>query len=149
MHIDSLCTIFAPELPKYLFLMKSFFQINADSAGFFTSMLCAVHCSAVPIMISMGLLSTGSWLHNHAIDWFVIGIGIVIASYSLVGDFVRKHRNPLPLTMALVGFVLLLIGMMEHHGWMLVLSVLGGLSVATSHMVNHRLGRVSFVKTEG
>jgi len=126
--------------------MKAFFRINPDTAGFFTSMLCAIHCSAVPILISMGLMSSTTWLHNHMIDWVVIGSGIVIASYSLVGDYFNRHRQIVPGLTALFGFSFLLIGMIDHHGWMLIFSVLGGLMVATAHMLNHRLTRLSFVK---
>ncbi len=90
-------------------------------------------------MISLGLVGSSSWLHNHMFDWVVIGIGVVIASYSLLGDYLKLHKNLLPLTMAAIGFGFLMIGMIEHHGWMLVFSVLGGLLVASSHLVNHRL----------
>jgi hypothetical protein len=116
--------------------MDKYFKINADTAGFFTSILCALHCSAIPVLISLGLIGTGSWLHNHLFDWIIIAIGVVIASYSLVGDFIKKHRKMTPLMMAAIGFTFLLIGMIEHHGWMLVFSVAGGLLVAASHMVN-------------
>lgn len=126
--------------------MKSIFNVNPDTAGFFTSMLCAIHCSAIPVLISMGLLSSSTWLHSHAIDWVVIGAGILIASYSLLGDFIKKHRNLTPLLMAIVGFIFLFVGMIEHHGWMLVFSVLGGLTVASAHMYNHRIGRHTMVK---
>lgn len=127
--------------------MKSIFKVNPDTAGFFTSMLCAIHCSAVPVLISMGLLSSSTWLHNHMIDWVVIGTGILIASYSLIGDFIRKHRNYLPLIFASFGFMFLLLGMIDHHGWMLVFSVTGGLMVASAHMLNHRLGAVRIAKS--
>ncbi len=127
--------------------MKSIFKVNPDTAGFFTSMLCAIHCSAVPVLISMGLLSSSTWLHNHMIDWVVIGTGILIASYSLIGDFFRKHRNYLPLIFASFGFMFLLLGMIDHHGWMLVFSVIGGLMVASAHMLNHRLGAVRIAKS--
>ena len=127
--------------------MKSIFSINADTAGFFTSMLCAIHCSAVPVLVSLGLLGSGTWLHNHMIDWVVIGFGIIIASYSLLGDFIRKHRNILPLGMAFTGFLFLLIGMVEHHGWMLLFSVSGGLMVASAHLINHRIGRFCTAKS--
>lgn len=126
--------------------MKLFTGLNADIAGFFTSLLCAIHCSAVPVMISLGVLSAGTWLHNHLIDWVVIGAGVVFALYSLVGDYSKKHRNPWPLAIASVGFLLLFAGMIEHHGWMLVLSVLGGLSVASSHFINFRLSKVQYCK---
>lgn len=126
--------------------MKSIFKINPDTAGFFTSMLCAIHCSAVPVLISMGLLNSSTWLHNHMIDWVVIGTGILIALYSLVGDFFKKHRNCMPLIFASFGFIFLLLGMIDHHGGMLVLSVIGGLMVASAHIVNHRLGAVRIAK---
>ena len=123
--------------------MKSFFNLNADLAGFLTSLLCAIHCSAVPVMISLGALSSSTWLHNHAIDWVVIGTGIFIASYSLLGDFFRIHRSATPLLLAGIGFAFLILGMIEHHGWMLLFSVSGGLLVASAHVVNHKMSRVS------
>jgi hypothetical protein len=127
--------------------MKSLFNVNPDSAGFFTSMLCAIHCSFIPVMVSLGMLSTSTWLHNHMVDWVVIGLGIVIATYSLWGDYIKSHKNYVPVLMAGFGFLFLLIGMIEHHGWMLIFSVSGGLLVAASHIVNQRLGRVYSVKS--
>ncbi|MBK9149792.1 MAG: MerC domain-containing protein [Saprospiraceae bacterium] len=130
-------------------MLNRIIKINPDSAGFFTSLLCAIHCSAVPVLMSLGLIGTGSWLHNHAFDWVVIGIGIVIAGYSIVGDFFRRHRNIRPLITALVGFLFLFTGMVEHHGWMLVFSVIGGLLVAYSHILNFRYGGSCSVKQPG
>lgn len=121
--------------------MRSFLNIHPDKAGFLTSMLCAIHCSAVPLLISFGLLNSSTWLHNHFIDWVVIGMGIIIAFYSLVGDYLKKHRQILPISLASIGFCFLLIGMIEHDGWMLVFSVAGGLLVASSHMLNHRISK--------
>lgn len=112
--------------------------MNPDSAGFFASLLCAIHCSAIPLLISFGLLGSSSWLHNHFFDWLIIGFGIVVAGYSIVGDYFKKHRKLFPLIMAIIGFSFLLIGMIEHHGWMLIFSVLGGLLVASSHVLNWR-----------
>lgn len=126
--------------------MKKVVKLNPDKAGFFASMLCAVHCAGVPVLISVGALNTSTWLHNHAIDWAVISFGVLVASYSIVGDYLKKHRNLKPLILALIGFIFLFIGMVEHHGWMLLFSVVGGLLVATSHYINHTLTRTcSFI----
>lgn len=127
--------------------MKIFSKINADMAGFFASMLCAIHCSSIPVLISLGLLNTSTWLHNHAIDWFVIITGIFIAGYSLVGDYVKLHRQSKPLILAGLGFSFLLIGMIEHHGWVLIFSVLGGLLVALAHVVNISLSKSCSMKS--
>jgi hypothetical protein len=121
--------------------MKNIFKLNPDKAGFFASMLCAIHCAGVPVLISVGALSTSTWLHNHAIDWLVIGFGVVVASYSIVGDYIKKHKNIRPILLASLGFIFLFVGMIDHHGWMLLFSVAGGLMVATSHYINHTLTR--------
>lgn len=114
-------------------------SINADKAGFVASTLCAIHCAGIPVLISSGLLSTTTWLHNHAIDWAIISFGIIVASYALVGDYFNKHKNPKPLIFASIGFMGLFVGMIDHHGWMLAFSVIGGLMVATAHYINIRL----------
>ena len=126
--------------------MKFLVRFSPDSAGFFTSMLCAIHCSVVPVMVSMGLLSSQTWLHSHVLDWLVIGLGLIIASYSLVGDFIKKHRNYLPLSVVASGFILLLTGMIDHDGWMVIFSVIGGMLVATAHLINYRLVVLTTVK---
>jgi MFS family permease len=119
-------------------MVRKFFNLNPDAAGFFASLLCAIHCSAIPIMISLGLMGSGSWLHNHLFDWIIIGFGFIMAGYAIVGDYFKKHRKILPLAIAATGFSFLLIGMIDHHGWMLIFSVLGGLLVASSHVLNWR-----------
>jgi uncharacterized membrane protein YfcA len=121
--------------------VKSFFGINPDIAGFWTSMLCAIHCSALPLLLAFGASGSLSWLHNHMLDWIIIGLGLIIAIYSLLGDYLNNHRHKLPLVMATMGFVSLFVGMIDHQGWMLVFSVCGGLMVASSHIVNHRLNQ--------
>lgn len=126
--------------------MRSMFNINPDFAGFFTSLLCAIHCSAVPLLVSFGLLGSSTWLHNHMIDWIVIGTGVAIAFYSLVGDYITRHRVKTPMMVAGLGFSFLMIGMIDHHGWMLMFSVAGGLLVASSHIINHRLGASCAIK---
>ena len=75
-------------------------------------------------------------MHNHAFDWVVIGLGIVIAAFSLVKDYLQKHRVITPLILGLLGFVLLIIGTVVHHGPFVIASVLGGLLVASAHVVN-------------
>lgn len=59
-----------------------------------------------------------------------------MAGYAIVGDYVKKHRNIKPLILAVTGFIFLLVGMIDHHGWMLIFSVTGGIMVASSHVLN-------------
>lgn len=132
---------------KLYVMFRNFFQLHADAAGFFASLLCAIHCSAIPILISFGLIGSGSWLHNHLFDWIIIGLGFIIAGYAIVGDYLKKHRKLLPLLVAVTGFIFLLIGMIDHHGWMLIFSVVGGLLVASSHVLNWKYSKTCRVQS--
>ena len=117
--------------------MRFFSLQNIDLAGFIVSFLCAIHCAAMPILISWGLLSSTA-LESHAIfEWVIIGLSIIIASWSLFRSYIRDHRNLIPILIVTFGFALILIDHLSHaHGWMLVV---GGLSIASAHLVNWKM----------
>ena len=89
---------------------------NLDLAGLFTSTLCALHCTAVPVLLSFGFIESSHWLHNELIEMVVIGSGLVIAFFSLFKEF-KKHLSPIPMLLALVGFTILINSILHHSGW--------------------------------
>ncbi len=117
-------------------MLNKFFGLNFDFAGAVTASLCAVHCTVFPIFISLGL--TTNTTHNHTFDFVMMSIGVVIAGYSLVRDYIKTHKNPMPLILGLAGFVTLFIGI-ETHGELFVLNILGGLMIVGSHLLNWRM----------
>ena len=117
-------------------MISRFFGFNFDFAGAITAALCAVHCTVFPILLSLGLTTTST--HNHTIDFTMMSIGVLIAGYSLMGDYLKSHKNPMPLFLAVAGFVTLFIGI-ETHGDLFFLNILGGLMIVASHLLNWRL----------
>jgi hypothetical protein len=117
-------------------MMNKFFGFNFDFAGAITASLCAVHCTVFPILLSLGFTSTST--HNHTFDFAMMSLGVLIAGYSLVRDYMKTHKNPQPLFLALAGFVILFIGI-ETHGDFFLLNIIGGLMVVGSHLLNWRL----------
>ncbi len=117
-------------------MINKFFGLNLDFAGAATATLCAVHCAVFPLLLSLGIVSNTS--HNHAFDWTLMSIGIIIAGYILVKDFNAIHRNILPLTIAGIGFITLFTGI-ETHGEHFYLNILGGLLIVGSHFLNWKL----------
>ncbi len=116
--------------------MSSIFKINLDFAGFAASIICALHCIAIPIFLSLGMVNGSQFFHNHNFDIFIIAIGIVIASMSLLGDY-KIHRSKLPLSMILFGFTVLILGLKLGHDIQHVLmSVIGSGFVASAHYIN-------------
>lgn len=117
-------------------MMTKFFGFNLDFAGAATATLCALHCAAFPILLSLGLIT--STHHNHIFDWVLMSIGILIAGIILSKDYFSGHKNVIPLILAGIGFFTLFIGI-ESHGQYTYLNVMGGLTIVVSHLFNWRL----------
>lgn len=116
--------------------MKRFIGLNADFVGSMAALICAVHCMAFPLFLSLGLIS--STHHNHAFDFIFFAFGVGIALYVLVKDYFKKHKNAQPSIIAIIGFVVLFFGI-QSHGQLFYLSVTGGLMVTASHYINWKL----------
>ena len=100
----------------------------ADRLGAMASFLCAIHCALLPFVLTLLPL---------------LGL-CMLALTSLIGGY-RRHRRPLPLSLALPGLTLLVSGVTFAVDISIVLhSVMvtcGGLMVASAHFVNLRLDR--------
>ena len=119
-------------------MIRKFFGLNLDFAGAATASICALHCAAFPILISLGILSGSS--HNHMFDLSLMFIGIVIAGIILVKDFTSIHRNIFPIAVAGIGFIILFAGI-ESHGDQVYLNLLGGALIVASHYLNWNLSQ--------
>jgi hypothetical protein len=118
--------------------MNKFFSLNIDFIGFVASFLCAIHCTAIPIIFSLGLIDMTDMTHNHTFDFIIVGFGIVIASFSIVRDYI-KHKVKLPFIVATFGILSLATGLLGHHASHETLSVIGGILLASSHFINWRI----------
>ncbi len=111
--------------------------IDLDKVGMTTSLLCAVHCLALPFLLSAGLISGVSWINHHLLEWCLIVLAILIAGKSFIHSYRHKHRSTLPMTMAAIAFVFLLTSRMiadEFAGHFL--TAVGGVILAVGHYVN-------------
>ncbi len=121
--------------------MSSIFKINLDFAGFAASLICSLHCIAIPILLSIGLLNSNHFLHNHNFDTFIIAIGIVIASLSLFSDY-KIHKSKLPIGLIFLGFTILILGLKFGHDIEHVtMSIVGSACVASAHLINWKKSR--------
>lgn len=127
-------------------MKRKFFSLHLDFLGFSASVLCALHCAALPLLLTAGAFSGMAWLENEWVEMFFIGSAIVFASWSLLKAFF-KHQNILPLLMVIVGFSFILWNHFGHHegevhthgdAGAALLAVLGGLLIAAAHYVNWR-----------
>lgn len=113
-----------------------FFGWHLDFIGFSASFACAVHCMALPLLLSLGLFGGSSWLGNEAMEITLIIGSIFIASYSIGKAYWKNHRQLQPIYWLLIGIAFLLLSIIFHHETHHILTAFGGFAIAYAHFVN-------------
>ena len=115
-----------------------------DRSGATVSALCAIHCGLTPILIAL-LPAVGlGILADEAVETALMSFSVLLGVISL-GLGYRIHRSPRVVLILVVGFALLGAGRyaegssVESIGTALVVG--GGLAIAGSHLLSHRLCR--------
>ncbi|MGF1533911.1 MAG: MerC domain-containing protein [Bernardetiaceae bacterium] len=124
---------------------------NLDFWGMSASLLCAVHCAALPVLVTFSVAGNWAlWSDVRLEALFLSGSGL-LAIFSLIPGY-RQHHYGLALGVAVGGFLLLLLGhlpdLLHGHGghghahhpseaqsWV---SAVGGLCLASAHWINWR-----------
>ena len=122
--------------------MKNFFSLSLDSIGFSASMLCAVHCVAVPLLLTVSTWSGLQILNNPAIELIVLCCSAMFALISIVPSYIRYHRNPKAIALVIIGFILIGLGRFDVDKiWEISFTSVGAATVASAHFLNWRLCR--------
>lgn len=110
-----------------------------DKIGICVSVLCAVHCALLPLVITLLPLIGISFLANNYFEMAIIATSLFIGYTSLRGSY-RKHYNIRPLVIITQGFLVIFIGKIlvaPHYEWLFLTA--GGLLIATAHFYNSKL----------
>jgi hypothetical protein len=110
-----------------------------DKIGICVSLLCAIHCALLPLLITLLPLMGLSFLANNYFEMAIIATSLFIGYTSLRGSY-RKHYNRGPLIIITEGFLVIFIGKImvaPHYEWLFL--TVGGLLIATAHFYNSRL----------
>jgi hypothetical protein len=115
-----------------------------DTAGATTSLLCAIHCAVLPLVVTLLPLVGLSFLADERTEWVLLGLSALLGVTSLCLGY-RAHRRRRALVVLSIGLALLALGRMseerEIETFGVPLIVTGGLIVAGAHWINHRLCR--------
>lgn len=115
----------------------------ADRVGATASFLCAVHCAALPFVLTVLPTLGLGFLGDHRFERIFIAFASALALGSLIRGY-RRHRVASALCVAGAGIALLWIGVWlfdseQARGTHAVLVTLGGCCVALAHILNLRL----------
>jgi hypothetical protein len=115
-----------------------------DRLGAAASLACALHCAAMPLLVSLLPLVGLSFLAKEQTEWALICLSLGLGSLSLLPSYARKHRRLRPLLLFAFGASLIITAPLSaEEGARLEAPAmtLGALMIACAHMVNRRLCR--------
>lgn len=113
-------------------------QYLLDKTGMWTSALCAIHCMAVPALVSMSAFSHWTFLQNEHLESAALAIGAVLAISSLLPTYIKHHKNLLPIVVLLAGFILLALSRFVVNVSESIMTSSGAMLVASAHFLNYR-----------
>ncbi len=97
--------------------MKTFFiDSRLDFVGFSASLLCAVHCLALPFLISILPFLGLGFLANPRIEYMIIILSFLLAVLAMIHGFKNHHQKLLPIFVITLGFIIIAIGLICGHG---------------------------------
>ena len=121
-------------------MKNQFIGLHLDFIGFGASMLCAIHCAALPFLLTLAPLAGLQFLDNHWIEYTIILFSLIIAANSLVSSYTRHHHSFLALAVAFSGFLLIGAGQLLEFEWTeILLTSCGGILIAIAHLINWKL----------
>ena len=116
---------------------------SSDKIGIVASVLCLIHCLAIPIAFTLS--ADTLYLVEHEmpiIDYIFAGVALVAAVLSA-----RKTKDPKVKAAFAVGWGLFILGVLFHHHHLMVyLLHLGSLVLIVTHYKNIRQCRVNLKK---
>ncbi|MCS6886255.1 MAG: MerC domain-containing protein [Acidobacteriota bacterium] len=113
-------------------------NIGLDIVGFIVSAGCALHCAALPLLLTLVPLVGLSFLISPLFESVVIAISLTVGMVSFVRG-VKCHRKVAPAILFLLGFFSILVGRFHLSVFEQVVVPIGGCAIAASHLLNARL----------
>lgn len=117
---------------------------DLDKMGAAAALTCAVHCAAMPLVITLLPLFGLTFLADERLEWGLLALSASLGVSSLCLGY-REHRSRRALAVLAVGLSLLALGRIseerEWGRWAVLVVVAGGSTVAASHLLNRRLCR--------
>ena len=111
-------------------------SIDLDKIGMTASIICAIHCLALPFLLTAGAVSGLSWLDHEFLEWSFIGIAVTIAGRSFLHSYWYVHHALLPLLIGILGSLLLFMSRITSALYEHTMAAIGGLTLAFEHYVN-------------
>lgn len=112
--------------------VKSFQLLS--SLGFSLSLLCAIHCMAMPFLIAFAPFF-GSFI-SHTAETYILIASAGLGAYVFVSNY-QQHGNFLPISLLVLSLLLSFAGLVLFHDkWEVPFMASGGFCMAIAYYIN-------------
>ena len=124
---------------RYVITIQNWFSARLDTIGMGLSGLCALHCLALPLLLSSGVLFTDADGPDDPTHLILFALAGPVGLLALWRGY-RHHRVWQPLAFGCIGIVILWRGLFQgdHHATAQILTLVGAGTLALSHLYNWR-----------
>ena len=117
----------------------------ADKAAIGLSLVCAVHCLAVPLLVVLAPSLVGQIFTGEAFHQWIVIVVIPVSVYALTLGC-KKHHDKSVLAIGILGLALLCLAAIGGHDWFgefgeRAVTLIGAGIIAFSHVRNFSLCR--------
>lgn len=121
---------------------------SADIMGISASILCMIHCLAIPVMISIGFIFSPVDSHTHEhdhghFDWHWVDFIFVAFAILAVANAAKSTQSKSIKIALWVAVSIFSIGVMLHDvfNWMLYISLTASIALVIIHIINWKFHR--------
>jgi hypothetical protein len=118
------------------------FRINWQALGISASLICAIHCALMPLLVTSLPLFGVNLIENIWVELALLLFAFVVGFYSLWHGYRRHHHRIITLLIFSAGITLFVVHQfveVPYYGITLILP--GVISVLSAHYLNYRLCR--------
>lgn len=126
-------------LSEKSFLTRLASRCALDRIGMWISAACAVHCAALPLLLTVAGLG---FLEDERLEWIIIGLAFTIGSIRLFHSYLQEHHKADSVILFLIGATSILFAKADLLQWEYtepVFMSIGGFMIAFAHWHNHKL----------
>ena len=112
--------------------------LPVEKLGVFLSLLCAIHCLTLPVVLFAAPYLASSFAFSVTMEWFLVVVSFGMALLLLWKDYL-KHRKPMPLYFLGLGVFIKLVDTlvgMRSIEWIFGLSL--GVFITLAYWFNYK-----------
>lgn len=117
--------------------MNLFSKWNLDALGIGASLVCAVHCVLLPLVITALPLLGLEVLENEKLEYALLAFSFMVGYSALFRGYRKHHRHIKPLVLFTVGYAALLAGhFLSPESWEPSIIAAGAGLIVWAHLRN-------------